>query len=268
MATPEEEARMPFWSHLEELRKRIVRSLILIAVGFGVCFNYSEDILRILMWPMNMKIEFQLVYPFISIVPNANPQKLHYTTLIEPFWSHLKIALIAGIMVVFPFIMYQVWKFVAPGLHIKEKKYIGLFIFFSSLFFGIGVLFCYFFLLPFAVPFLLTYKTENLIAIIRIGDYIDFILKFLLASGIVFELPLIIVLLSRMGIVNPGTLAKYRKFAFLGAFIVGAILTPTPDIFNQTILSIPIYLLYEIGILASRVFGKKKKQNSTELAES
>jgi sec-independent protein translocase protein TatC len=268
MATHEEEARMPFWSHLEELRKRIIQSLILITVGFGICFNYSEDILRILMWPMNTKMEFHLAYPFVSIVPNAAPQKLHYTTLIEPFWSHLKIALIAGIMVVFPLIMYQVWKFIAPGLLFKEKKYIGFFILFSSLFFGAGVLFCYFFLLPFAVPFLLTYKTENLIAIIRIGDYIDFVLKFLLASGIVFELPLIIVLLSRMGIVNPGTLAKYRKFAFLGAFIVGAILTPTPDIFNQTILSIPIYLLYEIGILASRVFGKKKKPNSTELAES
>jgi sec-independent protein translocase protein TatC len=267
MAMPEEEQRMPFWSHLEELRKRIVRSLVIIAVGFGVCFNYSEDILRILMWPMNTRMKFQLVYPFISVIPTAAPQKLHYTTLIEPFWSHLKIALITGIMLVFPFIMYQVWKFIAPGLHFKEKKYVGLFIFFSSFFFGIGVLFCYFFLLPFAVPFLLTYKTENLIAILRIGDYIDFILKFLLASGIVFELPLIIVLLSRMGIVNPDMLAKYRKFALLGAFILGAILTPTPDIFNQTILSIPIYLLYEIGILASRIFGKRKSK-STEPMES
>jgi len=268
MATSEEELRMPFWNHLEELRKRIVRALILIAVGFGVCFNYSEDILRLLMWPMNTKMEFQLSYPFVSITPNLAPQKLHYTTLIEPFWSHLKIGLIAGIMLVFPFIMYQVWKFIAPGLRVKEKKYISLFIFFSSLFFGIGVLFCYFVLLPFAIPFLLTYKTENLIAIIRIGDYIDFVLKFLLASGIVFELPLIIVLLSRMGIVNPATLAKYRKFALLGAFILGAILTPTPDIFNQTILSIPIYLLYEVGILASRIFGKKKKPTSTDLSET
>ena len=268
MATSEEELRMPFWSHLEELRKRIVRALILIAVGFGICFNFSENILRVLMWPMNTKMEFQFSYPFVSILPASAPQKLHYTTLIEPFWSHIKIGLIAGIMLVFPFIMYQVWRFIAPGLHIREKKYIGLFIFFSSFFFGIGVLFCYLFLLPFAIPFLLTYKTENLIAIIRIGDYIDFVLKFLLASGLVFELPLIIVLLSRMGIVNPDTLAKYRKFAFLGAFILGAILTPTPDIFNQTILSIPIYLLYEVGILASRIFGRKKKPESADQPDS
>ncbi len=265
MAVPEEELRMPFWSHLEELRKRLVRSFILIGVGFGICFNYSENILRILMWPLNSKMEFKLAYPFVSIVPNASPQQLHYTTLVEPFWSHLKIGLIAGLMLVFPFIMFQVWKFIAPGLHVKEKKYIALFIFFSSLFFGIGVLFCYFVMLPFAVSFLLTYKTENLVAILRIQDYIDFILKFLLASGIVFELPLIIVLLSRMGIVSPTTLAKYRKFAFLGAFILGAILSPTPDVFNQTILSIPIYLLYELGILASRLVGKKKpKSTGTE----
>ncbi|HUI44881.1 MAG TPA: twin-arginine translocase subunit TatC [Nitrospirota bacterium] len=268
MAAPEEELRMPFWSHLEELRKRLVRSLILIAVGFGICFNYSENILRILMWPLNSKMEFKLAYPFVSILPNASPQKLHYTTLVEPFWSHLKIGLIAGIMLVFPFIMFQVWKFIGPGLHVKEKKYIVLFIFFSSLFFGIGVLFCYFVMLPFAVSFLLTYKTENLVAILRIQDYIDFILKFLLASGIVFELPLIIVLLSRMGIVSPATLAKFRKFAFLGAFILGAILSPTPDIFNQTILSIPIYLLYEVGILASRLVGRKKESKSAGTAES
>jgi len=268
MATPEEELRMPFWGHLEEFRKRIVRSLILVAVGFGVCFNYSEDILRLLMWPMNTKMEFGVSFPFITATPIAAPQKLHYTTLIEPFWSHLKIALIAGIMLVFPFIMYQLWKFISPGLHKKERQYVGYFVLFSSLFFGIGVLFCYTLLLPFAIPFLISYKTESLIAIIRIGDYIDFVLKFLLASGVVFELPLVIVLLSRMGIVSPDWLAKYRKFAFLGAFILGAILTPTPDVFNQTILSIPIYLLYELGILFARLFGKSKKPSSTELKET
>jgi sec-independent protein translocase protein TatC len=265
---PEEELRMPFWSHLEELRKRLIRSILSIAVGFGVCFNYSEDILKLLMWPMNMKLTLMSSFPYLAIIPNKFQQKLHYTTLIEPFWAHLKIALIAGIMLVFPMIMYQLWKFISPGLLPKERRYVGYFVFFSTLFFGIGVLFCYTLLLPFAVPFLLSYKTENLIAIIRIGDYIDFVLKFLLASGVVFELPLIIVLLSRMGIVSPDWLARYRKYAFLAAFIIGAILTPTPDVFNQTILSIPIYLLYEIGIIASRIFGRKKKSDSTDLTET
>ena len=265
---PEEELRMPFWSHLEELRKRLIRSILWIAVGFGVCFNYSEDILRLLMWPMNMKLTFEHSFPYLAVVANPIQQKLHYTTLIEPFWSHLKIALIAGIMLVFPMIMYQVWRFISPGLLPKERRYVGYFVFFSTGFFAVGVLFCYLLLLPFAIPFLLTYKTENLIAIIKIGDYIDFVLKFLLATGLVFELPLIIVLLSRMGIVSPGWLAKYRKYAFLGAFILGAILTPTPDVFNQTILSIPIYLLYEVGILLARIFGRKKKSDTTNLVET
>ncbi|HEX9137377.1 MAG TPA: twin-arginine translocase subunit TatC, partial [Nitrospirota bacterium] len=113
---PEEELRMPFWSHLEELRKRLIRSILWITVGFAVCFNYSEDILKLLMWPMNMKLTLLSSFPYLSIIPNQVQQKLHYTTLIEPFWAHLKIALIAGIMLVFPLIMYQLWKFISPGL--------------------------------------------------------------------------------------------------------------------------------------------------------
>jgi len=268
-AAPGNELRMPFWSHLEELRKRLIRSLLWIAVGFGVCFNYSENILKLLMWPMNASLTLTTSYPFLISTPHKIQQKLHYTTLIEPFWSHLKIALIAGIMLVFPMLMYQVWKFIGPGLLPKERRYVGAFVFFSTVFFVLGMLFCYVLLLPFAIPFLLEYKTENLIAIIKIGDYIDFVLKFLLACGVVFELPLIIVLLSRMGIVNPATLAKYRKYAFLASFILGAILTPTPDVFNQTIMSVPIYLLYEAGILAARLFGRRKKgPDSTEITKT
>ncbi|HEX9113445.1 MAG TPA: twin-arginine translocase subunit TatC, partial [Nitrospirota bacterium] len=97
---PDDEMRMPFWGHLEELRKRLVRSVIAIAVGFGVCFNYSEDFLRLLLWPMNTKLSLQSTFPFVSAVPYEVQQKLHYATLIEPFWAHLKIALIAGIMLV------------------------------------------------------------------------------------------------------------------------------------------------------------------------
>jgi sec-independent protein translocase protein TatC len=262
MATPEEEQSMPFWSHLDELRKRLARSLIGIAVGFALSFRYSEDILRVLLWPMNTKWSLQSKYPYVLSSSNVAPQKLHYATLIEPFWAHIKIALIAGLMLVFPFVMYQLWKFLSPGLLPKERRFVGYFVVLSTVFFSIGVLFCYLALLPMAIPFLLTYKTEDLTAILRIGDYIDFVLKFLLASGIVFELPLIIVLLSRMGIVTPDTLAKHRRIAVLGSFVVGAILTPTPDIFNQTLLSVPIYLLYELGILASRIFGRRKKPGS------
>ena len=264
----DEETRMPFWSHLEELRKRIVISLIAVAIGFGACFKYSEDILGLLMVPMNMKLGFHGSFPFIFFTPNAKAQDLYFSTLTEPFMTHLKIGFVAGLVLVVPVLLLQVWKFISPGLLPKERRYAGHFVFFSTLFFAIGVLFCYFLLLPFAVPFLMTYKTGHLTAIIRIGDYIDFTLKFLLGSGVVFELPLVIILLSRMGIISAATLAKFRKYAFLIAFLLGAIITPTPDAFNMTIMSIPIYLLYEIGILGARIFGKKRGPDSTDLTET
>jgi sec-independent protein translocase protein TatC len=130
------------------------------------------------------------------------------------------------------------------------------------------VLFCFFVLLPVAIPFLVTYKTEHLQPIIKIGEYIDFTLKFMLASGAVFELPLIMVLLGRMGIIQTNVLTRFRKYAFLIAFVLGGILTPTPDVFNMTLMSLPIYFLYELGILGVRIFGRKRKPESQDLTET
>ncbi len=182
--------------------------------------------------------------------------------------SHLKIGFIAGLMIVIPVILLQIWKFISPGLMPRERKYAGQFVFFSTLFFAVGVLFCFIALLPMAIPFLITYKTEHLKPIIRLGDYIDFTLKFMLASGAVFELPLVMIILGRMGIINAEILTKFRKYAFLVAFVIGGLLTPTPDVFNMTLMSLPIYLLYEIGILGVRFFGRKKKPESKDLAET
>lgn len=265
---PDEDLRMSFWGHLGELRKRIVNALLWVALGFGACFRYSEEILNLLLRPMNTRLSLSPSLPFLSFLPRQVDQKLHFTTLTEPFWAHLKIALIAGLFVVFPMIMRQVWKFITPGLLPKERRFAGAFVVFSTFFFALGVLFCYFLLLPFAIPFLLGYKTEQLVPILRIGEYIDFVLKFLLACGIVFELPLVITLLSRMGILSIEWLIRNRRFAFLLSFIIGAILTPTQDIFNMTLLSIPIYLLYEVGIIAARIFGKKKAPESKDLMEA
>ncbi len=250
--------RMSLWSHLEELRKRIVYSLIAVGIGFILCFNFSEDVLGVLMLPLNAKLVFQQDLPFLRFIPNQMQQTLHFTTLTEPFMSHIKIGFVSGLILVVPVLLYQVWKFISPGLLPKERKYAGQFVFFSTLFFAAGVLFCFFLLLPFAVPFLIGYKTEHLTPIVKIGDYIDFVLKFLLGAGLVFELPLIIILLARMGIVSASWLAKYRKYALLVSFILGALITPTPDVFNMTLMSLPIYLLYELGILGARLLGKKK----------
>ncbi|MGC1455974.1 MAG: twin-arginine translocase subunit TatC [Nitrospirota bacterium] len=264
----EDEFRMSFWSHLTELRKRIVYSAIAIGIGFIVCFNYSEDILGLLLLPMNSTMTYHTTYPFLHFEPNKTSQDLYFTTLIEPIMSHLKIGFIAGIMLMVPVILYQIWKFISPGLLPRERKYAGQFVFFATAFFFVGVLFCFFLLLPFAVQFLVTYKTEHLKAIIKLADYIDFTLKFMLASGAVFELPLVMIILGRMGIINPNVLTKFRKYAFLISFIIGGIVTPTPDVFNMTIMSLPIYFLYELGILGVRFFGRKKKPASTDLTET
>jgi len=262
------EARMSFWSHLDELRKRIMWALIWVGLGFIVCFNYSEEILGMLLLPMNSTLSFPATFPFLKFIPNKTAQELYFTTLTEPIMSHMKIGFIAGIMLTMPFILHQVWMFIAPGLLERERRYAGRFVFFATAFFALGVLFCYFLLLPLAIPFLITYKTEHLKAIIKLGDYIDFTLKFMLASGAVFELPLIMILLGRMGILNPEMLTKFRKFAFLISFLIGAIATPTPDVFNMTLMSIPIYLLYEIGILGVRFFGRRKKKPLDESPET
>lgn len=258
---------MSFWDHLKEMRDRIVYSLLATAIGFGIAFSQSERILDLLMWPMNAKLTFTTAFPFLVSTPNEVKQTLHFTTLTEPFWSHLKIGLIAGLFIAVPVIMYQLWKFLAPGLLQTERKYARYFVLFSTIFFAIGLVFCFVVLLPFAVPFLLGYKTEHLTAILRIGEYVDFTLKLLLITGLVFELPLVIVLLTRMGVLTPQWLSRNRKYAFLLSFVLGAIVTPTQDVFNMTLLSVPIYLLYEFGIIAARIFGRKKRPDSTDLTE-
>ncbi len=264
----EDELRMSFWSHLDELRKRIVYAAIAVGIGFIICFAFSEEILGILLLPMNATIQYSLQFPFATFSPNKTVQTLHFTALTEPFMSHMKIGFISGIMLMIPVLLLQVWKFIAPGLLPKERRYAGQFVFFSTIFFAIGVLFCFIILLPIAVPFLVSYKAEHLTPIIKIGDYIDFTLKFMLATGAVFELPLIMILLGRMGILNPDVLTRFRKYAFLIAFIIGGIVTPTPDVFNMTLMSLPIYLLYEIGILGVRFFGRRRKLESKDLTET
>lgn len=268
MASPEE-PKMSFWSHLDELRKRLVNMSIAIGIGFVMCFYYSETILGFLLLPLNATMSLSWEFPYVVFTPNKVVHTLHFTALTEPFMAHLKIGLIAGIIVSIPILLRQVWLFIAPGLLPRERKYAGQFVFFSTIFFAVGVLFCFFILLPVAIPFLVTYKAEHLTPIIKIGDYIDFTLKFMLATGAVFELPLIMILLGRMGIINPDGLTKFRKYAFLIAFIIGGIITPTPDAFNMTIMSLPIYFLYELGILGVRILGKRKKDaDSTSLTET
>ncbi len=248
---------MPLTAHLSELRKRIFVAVACLGAMFAVTFNFSERIFRILTFPLRSEIKISAVHPYFQVSGKA-ATPLVFLAPAEAFWMHLKVSFVASFVLSLPVIFYQLWRFLSPGLLPKEKKYILPFVLFASVMFFIGSLFCFFIVLPFAMTFLLGYKTENIAPMLSVGSYIDFCLKFILAFGAIFELPIAIILLTRFGVVTPAFLAKNRKFAVLVAFVVGAILTPTPDAFNQTLMAVPIIFLYEIGILLSRVMYRRK----------
>lgn len=251
--------RMPFTEHLADLRDRIVTSLVALLIGFMLSFGYSEELFRLLTLPLREELRFSMGYPFILFVPSKiqNPS-LIFLAPAEAFWMHIKVSIVAAIMFTLPVILHQLWKFISPGLLPKEKKLVLPFVVIATALFVSGAAFCFIFVLPFAMGFLLTYKTASMTPMLSVGNYVDFCLKFILAFGAVFELPIVIVFLTRMGIVSPDTLSKNRKYAILLAFVIAALLTPTPDAFNQLLMAVPVYVLYEAGILVSRLFFGKK----------
>ena len=246
MATRAVDDKMPFLEHLGELRTRIVRSLIALMAGTLVALYFSERLVDWLAKPVTA-LGYELVF----------------TAPAEAFWVQMKVGLILGLFIASPAILWQVWAFIAPGLHGHEKKYAAPFVILGSVMFMAGGAFSLYVVTPSAIKFLLGYARPGLKPMITIENHIDFLLKFTLAFGAVFELPLAITLLSRMGVVTAKMLAKHRKYAILGAFIAGAVLTPTPDAFNQTLMAGPIIILYEVGILCARIFGRRPAPAAT-----
>jgi len=240
------DARMSFFEHLAELRTRIMWSVVAIGIGFLATFYFSEQIIQFLARPL--------------------PAKPAQLTPTEVFWVNMKVAMIAGLFLALPIVLYQVWAFVAPGLLPHERRYALPFVIIGTVFFAIGVTFALWVVIPFAIKFLMSYKTQNVVQVISIGSYVDFVLKFTLAFGLVFELPLAITLASRMGIVTPQFLARNRKYAILINFIIAAILTPTPDIFNQSLMAGPLIVLYELGIISARLFGRRARVTAAPAA--
>jgi sec-independent protein translocase protein TatC len=232
--------KMPFLEHLGELRTRIVRSLFCLLAGTLIALPVSARMTDWLARPVT-KLGYELVF----------------TAPAEAFWVQMKVGLIAGLFIASPGILWQVWAFIAPGLYEHEKKYAAPFVIIGSLMFIVGGVFSLFVVTPYALTFLLGYARPGLKPMITIQNHIDFLLKFTLAFGAVFELPLVLTLLARIGVVNARMLARNRKYAILGAFVAGAVLTPTPDAFNQTLMAGPLILLYEVGIICARIFGRK-----------
>ncbi|MCG6553326.1 MAG: twin-arginine translocase subunit TatC [Candidatus Magnetominusculus sp. LBB02] len=269
--TPEsaEHDKMSLMEHLGELRKRIIICVVAVLALFILTFNYSEVILKALIMPIENKMVFSFHYPFVGFEPSGIKQKtLVFTEPSEAFWMHCKIALMAAIVMALPVVLSQIWLFIEPGLIEREKKFILPFVTGGTVLFLIGALFCYYVILPFALGFLMTYKTENLTPMISVGNYVNFTMKFLLAFGAIFELPILLLVLTKMGLVTPQKLAKIRRHVIVAAFIIAGVVSPTPDAFNQTLMAVPIIILYEVGILASRLIKKQDAAtDSTDLTE-
>ena len=245
----EEDNKIPFTEHLGELRDRLVRCFIAVGVGFVIAYYFKEKLFAV------------LTAPLISAMEQGS--KMIFTGLPEAFFTYLKVSLLTGIIIALPVIFYEFWMFISPGLYRKERKFLIPVVLLSIVFFAIGASFGYFVVFPFGFKFFLGFSTESIKAMPSMKEYLGFASKMLLAFGLVFELPLVITFLSRMGIVSVDFLRKNRKYAILIIFTASAILTP-PDVATQIMMAGPLMILFEISILGARIFQKKKKEEKKE----
>ena len=245
MSEPDELAgtEQPFVSHLIELRDRLVRSCIAV----GVCFAV------LMLWPGAAGLYDLLAAPLVAHLPKGST--LIATSVISPFMVPIKITLMAAFLVALPVVLYQVWAFVAPGLYTHEKKLVLPLVVSSSLLFFLGVAFCYYFVFGQVFSFIQSFAPKSVSAMPDIEAYLSFVLTMFIAFGAAFEVPVVVVVLARMGLVSIGQLRAFRSYFIVLAFIIAAILTP-PDVVSQLALAIPMVLLYEVGIWAAQIFIK------------
>ncbi len=243
---------MPFLDHLEELRFRIIRSLIALVVGMLICLLFSKQLINIMLWPttrVNLPLDIQVL----------KVQGMFIVTL--------EVAFFGGIVLALPYILYQAWMFVAPGLYPHERTYVPKIITFATVLFLIGVAFAFTIIFPFALNFFLGLAPPSVRTNIAIDFYIGFLIRLLLVFGVIFELPILSFFLSKMGILTPEGMRKYRRHAIVVIFVLAALFTP-PDPFTQIMLGIPLVLLYEVSILISAMVRRsKEKQEAEEMNE-
>ncbi|NVM21275.1 MAG: twin-arginine translocase subunit TatC [Desulfobacterales bacterium] len=249
-----EEEKIPFTAHLEELRRRLIICFSAVGIGFVISYFFSKRLFEI------------LVLPLLAAMPAE--EKLIYTGLPEAFFTYLKVAFLAGVLLAVPVIMYHLWMFIAPGLYKKERRLVLPVVLLSSLFFVGGALFGYFVVFPFGFKFFMGFASDSIKPLPSMKEYLGFSAKLLFAFGVVFEMPLFVTFLAKLGIVDVHFLRTKRKYAILLFFVFAAILTP-PDVITQVMMAGPLILLYEVSILGAMVFGKKKaKEDVGETRES
>ena len=246
---PEElRGQMSFLDHLEELRSRIFKMLIAVGVGFAACFTFAHQL-----------------FIFVSMPIRKAGVQLVATSVTEGFNLEIKLAFLAAIFLTSPFLMAQIWLFISPGLYKRERRYAMPFIISSSLLFVLGGAFGYFIAFPFALQYLTQYTRDmGLQTMFTAENYFDLFIAVELGLGVVFEIPALIFVLSRIGLVSGSFLLRNTKYAVLIAAVVAAIITPTGDIPNMMVMAVPMVALYMLGVLVAYIFGKKRKKDSEE----
>ncbi len=236
-------SEMSFWDHLEELRWTILRSVVAVCVFSVLGFIFKDALFKVILWPAS---EDFVIYRLLGW--NVNLELIN-TEISAQFFIHLKAAVAAGLILAFPYIIWEVWRFVAPALYPREKKAVGAAFLMSSGFFYLGVLVGYFFVLPVCLQFFINYSVNPGISnTITVGSYMSMFLSMSLLIGVVFEFPTVITVLSRLGVVSRSILRKGRKYALVAVLVLAALITPS-DPFSMLVLAAPLYLLYEISIL-------------------
>jgi len=246
-----EGTEQPFVSHLIELRDRLIRASIAIGICFGV----------LMVWPGSAHLYDLLAAPLVDHLPKGGT--LIATSVISPFLVPLKITLMAAFLAALPVVLYQVWAFVAPGLYTHEKKLVLPLVISSTLLFFLGIAFCYFFVFGKVFTFIQNFAPKSVSAMPDIEAYLSFVLTMFIAFGAAFEVPIVVVVLARIGLVTVEQLRAFRSYFIVLAFIIAAVLTP-PDIVSQLALAIPMVLLYEVGIWAAQLFIKHTQAPAEE----
>jgi sec-independent protein translocase protein TatC len=283
--TPEEEdrnkeaelegGRMPFLAHLTELRDRVRNAAIYFTLAFLACWVFADDIFAWLRQPLfeiwsqhtGPAIEQLVKLHVLSPGDDWGPPRLIYTGLTQPFWVNMSIALWAGIFVASPFIFHQLWQFIAPGLYKRERRITVSFTVFSAVFFVCGALFCFYFALPALFRYMLQYNSSALQSLPNIQDYLDLTRDSMLAFGAIFEMPLLIYFLAMVGLVTHRGLWKFSRWFVVLAFVIGAVLTPGPDVVSQFLMAMPMIVLYNVSILfAWRVTLRREREETAQRA--
>jgi sec-independent protein translocase protein TatC len=239
------EEKQTFITHMEELRRAIIISVTAIVIGACVAFYYNEAILAVIVSPLSSLQETLIV-----------------TSVTEAFFVKIKLALYAGFVLAFPIVVWALWRFIKPGLYPHERKYVYILLPVTVLLFAGGVLFAYFGILPLVLNFFIYIAGENLETLFKIDQYVSFVTAFTIPFGLVFELPVLVFFLTKIGVIKPDWMAKNRKYALLAIVVIAAALTPGPDPISQLMMAVPVYFLYEVSIWVSRWAAKGRTRQS------